>query len=82
MGNYVVAYSAISGFAEMNEEETRTTGYLKINTSANYLIVITVKCTQIILEKECLKESPKIILIDGIPVCGETSWLVEEFNLE
>ena len=54
-GNYMAAYNATSGFVELNEEETRRTGYLKFNTPANDPMVVTAKCTRIMLEERMLE---------------------------
>ncbi|PZC75264.1 hypothetical protein B5X24_HaOG206526 [Helicoverpa armigera] len=54
-GSYMAAYSAKNGFVALDEEATERTGKIKFQTPHDDPIVVTAKCTKIMLEDSILE---------------------------
>lgn len=59
-GQYMAAYSAESGFVGLNEAETERTGRPKYAIPSNDPIVVTAKCTKIMLDDRILEMAKTI----------------------
>lgn len=97
-GRYMAAYSATSGFVALDEEVTQRTGKLRFITPRDDPVVVTARCTEVMLDDRILKmadsvsqtidpgaaqntwTAPKITWINGVPGCGKTRWLVDNFD--
>ncbi|PZC76521.1 hypothetical protein B5X24_HaOG204486 [Helicoverpa armigera] len=59
-GSYMAAYSTKSGFVALDEEATERTGKIKFETPHDDPIVVTAKCTKIMLEDSILEMAQTI----------------------
>ncbi|XP_050550003.1 uncharacterized protein LOC126910728 [Spodoptera frugiperda] len=60
-GSYMAAYSATSGFVTLDEEESERLGTLKFKTPEDDPMVVTAKCTRIMLDEKILRMAQSVI---------------------
>ena len=74
-GSYMAAYSATSGFVTLDEQETERTGRIKFKTPQEDPIVVTAKCTKIMLDDKILEMAQSISGSTESPA-SQGSWAV------
>lgn len=74
-GSYMAAYSAKNGFVALDEEETERVGKLKFKTPNDDPIVVTAKCTKIMLDDKILEMAQSILGISD-NTASQESWTV------
>lgn len=72
-GQYMAAFSSTGGFVPLNERETQRTGKLTFLTPPNDPIVVTARCTKIMLQEKIL-EMAKTISGPHEPAAGSEPW--------
>lgn len=100
ISRHMAAFSATGGFVALDEEETQKTGREKFKTPTDDPIVVTARCTKVMLDDRILEmaetasrdlpsdkpfkswEVPKITWVNGVPGCGKTTWIVNNFVAE
>lgn len=100
-GTYMVAYSSSGRFVTYDENKSYKLGRITFSTPKRDPIVVTAKCTKIMLHDKILKKAqsidgkssafekkkqrtqrrvPKIVWVNGVPGCGKTTWVVDNFD--
>ncbi|KAF9415654.1 hypothetical protein HW555_006753 [Spodoptera exigua] len=78
-GSYMAAYSATSGFVALDQEESERTGTARFKTPKGDSIVVTAKCTRIMLEDRIL-EMAQAISGTAEPPALQGSWAVPKIQ--
>lgn len=78
-GRYMAAYSASGGFVALDEGETRRTQRLKFSTPAGDPVVVTARCTRIMLDDRVLEMMNIISGESAVGRCWE-SWVMPKFT--
>lgn len=74
-GSYMAAFSAKCGFVALDEEETERTGKIKFRAPEDDPIVVTAKCTEIMLDDRILEMAQSILRTSDSPA-SQGSWAV------